>query len=111
MTETKSMIGIKLQPPSVSKAAIYVIKILTLFFQNNAADEKGGPLNKRVIFYMDKIGTLPRIDSSEMIFSTSRSQKVSIVVIIQSLAQFEKTYGKEGMEIIVDNCQLWLWTS
>ena len=44
-----------------------------------------------------------------MIFSASRSRKISIVAIIQSLAQFEKTYGKEGAEIIVDNCQCTLF--
>lgn len=49
--------------------------------------------------------TLPRIDGLEMIFSASRSRRISIVAIIQSLAQFEKTYGREGAEIIVDNCQ------
>lgn len=31
------------------------------------------------------------------------------MAIIQSLAQFEKTYGKEGAEIIVDNCQCTLF--
>ncbi len=53
--------------------------------------------------------SLPKIDGLEMIFSASRSRKVSIVAIIQSLAQFEKTYGKEGAEIIVDNCQCTLF--
>ena len=46
-----------------------------------------------------------------MMFSASRSRKISIVAIIQSLAQFEKTYGKEGAEIIVDNCQCTLFGS
>ena len=41
-----------------------------------------------------------------MMFSASRSRRVSIVPIIQSLAQLEKNYGKEGAEIIVDNTQL-----
>jgi len=59
--------------------------------------------------YMDEVGTLPKIDGLEMIFSASRSRKISIVAIIQSLAQFEKTYGKEGAEIIVDNCQCTLF--
>ncbi len=54
--------------------------------------------------YMDEVGTQPKIDGLEMIFSASRSRKISIVAIIQSLAQFKKTYGKEGAEIIVDNC-------
>lgn len=41
-----------------------------------------------------------------MMFSASRSRRLSIVPIIQSLAQLEKNYGKEGAEIIVDNVQL-----
>ena len=73
------------------------------------ADEKGGQLNKRVMIYGDEIGTLPKIEGLEMMFSASRSRKISIVAIIQSLAQFEKTYGKEGAEIIVDNCQCTLF--
>ena len=73
------------------------------------ADEKGGQLDKRVMIFADEIGTLPKIEGLEMMFSASRSRKISIVAIIQSLAQFEKTYGKEGAEIIVDNCQCTLF--
>jgi type IV secretion system protein VirD4 len=58
------------------------------------------------VFYCDEFGTLPKIESAEMMFSASRSRRVSIVPIIQSLAQLEKNYGKEGAEIIVDNTQL-----
>ena len=39
-------------------------------------------------------------------FSASRSRRVSIVAIIQSFAQLQKNYGKEGCEIITDNTQL-----
>ena len=107
-----------------SKSAIYLVLpeedatkhfLISLIFQQlyreilTVADEKGGTLDKRVMFYMDEIGTLPKVDGLEMIFSASRSRKVSIVAIIQSLAQFEKTYGKEGAEIIVDNCQCTLF--
>lgn len=70
------------------------------------ADETGGKLKNRVMFYLDEIGTIPRIDSAEMMFSAGRSRRISIVAIIQSLAQLEKNYGKEGASIIVDNCQL-----
>ena len=49
---------------------------------------------------------MPSLVSAEMMFSASRSRRVSIVPIIQSLAQLEKNYGKEGAEIIVDNTQL-----
>ena len=70
------------------------------------ADENGGKLKNRVVFYCDEFGTLPPIQSAEMMFSASRSRRVSIVPIIQSFAQLEKNYGDEGAEIIIDNTQL-----
>ena len=39
------------------------------------------------------------------LFSAGRSRKLTMLPIIQSLAQLEKNYGKEGSEIIQDNCQ------
>ena len=39
------------------------------------------------------------------LFSAGRSRRLTLVPIIQSLAQLEKNYGKEGSEIIQDNCQ------
>ena len=70
------------------------------------ADENGGKLNNRVMMFLDEFGTLPKIESAEMMFSASRSRKVSIVPIIQSFAQLNKNYGAEGAEIITDNTQL-----
>ena len=72
----------------------------------SVADENGGKLPNRAVFYADEFGTLPKIESAEMMFSASRSRRLSIVPIIQSLGQLEKNYGKEGAEIIVDNVQL-----
>ena len=70
------------------------------------ADDNGGKLPNRAVFYADEFGTLPKIESAEMMFSASRSRRLSIVPIIQSLGQLEKNYGKEGAEIIVDNTQV-----
>ena len=70
------------------------------------ADENGGTLNNRVMFYCDELGTFPKIDGLESMFSAGRSRKISIVAIIQSFAQLEQKYGKEGQEIITDNTQL-----
>lgn len=50
--------------------------------------------------------SLPKIDSAEMMFSASRSRCLQIVPIIQSFAQLEKNYGKEGADVIIDNTQL-----
>ena len=70
------------------------------------ADEQGGKLKNRCVFFCDEFGTMPKIESAEMMFSASRSRRLQIVPIIQSFSQLDKNYGKEGAEIIVDNTQL-----
>ena len=71
----------------------------------SVADENGGKLKNRCVFFADEFGTIPRIESAEMMFSAARSRRLQLVPIIQSFAQLEKNYGKEGAEIIVDNTQ------
>ena len=71
----------------------------------SVADENGGVLKNRCVFFCDEWGTLPKIDSAEMMFSASRSRRLQIVPIIQSFAQLEKNYGKEGADVIIDNTQ------
>ena len=67
--------------------------------------EKGkGRLPNRVVFFCDEFGTMPAFDV-EALFSAGRSRGLTMVPIIQSLAQLEKNYGREGAEILTDNCQ------
>lgn len=73
------------------------------------ADENGGKLPKKAMIYADEIGTIPKIDGLDKMFSAIRSRNVCIVGIIQSSAQLEKTYGKDGAKIIVDNCQCFIF--
>jgi type IV secretion system protein VirD4 len=86
--------------------------MVSLFLQQfyremlTAADENGGKLPNRVMIYADEVGTIPKIESLEMMLSAGRSRRISLVPIIQSFAQLDKNYGKEGSEIITDNCQL-----
>ena len=70
------------------------------------ADENGGKLKNRCVFFCDEFGTLPKIESAEMMFSASRSRRLQIVPIIQSFAQLEQNYGKDGADVIIDNTQL-----
>lgn len=85
--------------------------MVSLFLQQlyremlTVADEYGGKLPNRVMIFADEIGTIPKIQSMEMMFSAGRSRRISMVPIIQSFAQLEKNYGKEGSAIIIDNCQ------
>ncbi len=104
-----------------NKSAIFLILpeedstkyfMVSLFLQQfyrellQVADEHGGVLPRRVMIYADEIGTIPAIDGFEMMLSAGRSRKISVVPIIQSFAQLERNYGKEGSEIITDNTQL-----
>ncbi len=68
------------------------------------ADENGGKLKNRVVLFCDELGTMPPFDILPL-FSAGRSRRLTLVPIIQSLAQLEKNYGKEGASILVDNCQ------
>lgn len=68
------------------------------------ADENGGKLKNRVVLFCDELGTMPAFDILPL-FSAGRSRRLTLVPIIQSLAQLEKNYGKEGAEIIQDNVQ------
>lgn len=70
----------------------------------SVADENGGKLKNRVVLFCDELGTMPPFDILPL-FSAGRSRRLTLVPIIQSLAQLEKNYGKEGAEIITDNCQ------
>lgn len=84
--------------------------VASLMIQNLArelfsvANEHGGKLPNRAVFFCDELGTMPPFDILPL-FSAGRSRRLTLVPIIQSLAQLEKNYGKEGSEILCDNCR------
>ena len=95
--------------PEENPATFFIISLIIQQLYREilaVADENGGKLKNRCVFFCDEYGTLPKIESAEMMFSASRSRRLQIVPIIQSFSQLEKNYGKEGAEIIVDNTQL-----
>ena len=104
--DEKSAIFIVLPEEDNTKYFMVSLMIQQLYREILAvADEQGGKLKNRVVFFCDELGTIPPIDSLELMFSASRSRRLTMVPIIQSLGQLQKNYGKEGAEIIVDNCQ------
>ena len=103
----KSAIFIVLPEEDTSKYFMVSLLIQQLYREILViADENGGKLKNRVMFYCDELGTFPKIEGMEAMFSAGRSRKISIVAVIQSFAQLEQNYGKQGMEIITDNTQL-----
>ncbi|MCJ7855397.1 type IV secretory system conjugative DNA transfer family protein [Lachnospiraceae bacterium NSJ-143] len=108
--KTKSAVFLIMPEEDDSKYFLISLIIQQLYREMlSIADELGGKLPNRVMLFMDEFGTLPAIQSAEMMFSASRSRKISLIPIIQSFAQLEKNYGKEGAEIIIDNCQITLY--
>ena len=104
------------------KSAIFIVLpeedqtkyfMVSLILQNlyreilTVADENGGRLKNRVVFFADELGPCPPIQSLELMFSASRSRGLMLVPIVQSITgQLQKNYGREGSEVIVDNCQV-----
>lgn len=102
----KSAIFVVLPEEDLTKYFMVSLMIQQLYREILAvADEQGGKLKNRVVFYCDELGTIPPIESLELIFSASRSRRLMMVPIIQSFSQLQKNYGKEGAEIVIDNCQ------
>ena len=103
----KSAIFIVLPEEDISKYFMVSLIIQQLYREILViADENGGKLKIRVMFCCDEFGSFPKIEGEEAMFSASRSRRISIVAIIQSFAQLDKNYGREGQEIITDNTQL-----
>ena len=103
----KSAIFIVLPEEDISKYFMVSLIIQQLYREILViADENGGKLKNRVMFFCDEFGSFPKIEGAEAMFSASRSRRISIVAIIQSFAQLDKNYGREGQEIITDNTQL-----
>lgn len=58
-----------------------------------------------VLLLLDEFPRLGKIDVIQNAVSTLRSKGVTICPMMQSLAQLDKTYGKESRRIMIDNCQ------
>ena len=94
------------------KSAIFIVLpeedqtkyfMVSLILQNlyreilTVADENGGRLKNRVVFFADELGTCPPIQSLELMFSASRSRGLMLVPIVQSITgQLQKNYGRGG---------------
>jgi type IV secretion system protein VirD4 len=58
-----------------------------------------------VLFLLDEFPRLGKVESAITGLATLRSKKITICLIVQSLAQLDAIYGKENRQVIADNCQ------
>lgn len=84
--------------------SLFVKQLYNESIEKASAAEKNS-LDKRVYFFLDEYGTMPKFEDAELMFSAGRSRNIFQVPMVQSLSQLEKNYGREGAAIIEDCCQ------
>lgn len=60
--------------------------------------------NRPILFLLDEFPTLGKIPAVNTALATLRSKKITICIIIQSLAQLDMIYGHDARKVIADNC-------
>jgi len=59
-------------------------------------------------FILDEFANFTKIDSFQSMLTVSRGRNIRFVICLQSFAQLEERYGKEGAQNIMDNC-CWMY--
>lgn len=105
------------------KTAIYVLlpddrdtyhKLGSLLIQQlytalvETSREQGGELGIRMNFILDEFSNFTKIDSFQSMLTVSRGRNIRFIICLQSFAQLEERYGKEGAQNILDNCA-WMY--
>ena len=57
-----------------------------------------------VLLLLDEFPRLGKMDVIQNAVSTLRSKGVTICLVVQSIAQLDKTYGRDSRKIVVENC-------
>lgn len=93
---------------------IHIINFGSLLVQQlytalvEASRQEGGELNIRMNFILDEFANFTKIDTFQSMLTVSRGRNIRFVICLQSFAQIEERYGREGAQNIMDNCA-WLY--
>lgn len=66
----------------------------------------GGELSIRMNFILDEFANFTKIDTFHSMLTVSRGRNCRFMIALQSFAQLEEKYGKEGAQNILDNGML-----
>ena len=72
-----------------------------------ASRKDGGELKIRMNFILDEFANFTKIDTFQSMLTVSRGRNIRFVICLQSFAQVEERYGKEGAQNIMDNSALY----
>ena len=73
-----------------------------------ASRKDGGELKIRMNFILDEFANFTKIDTFQSMLTVSRGRNIRFIICLQSFAQIEERYGREGAQNIMDNCS-WLY--
>ena len=73
-----------------------------------ASRKDGGELKIRMNFILDEFANFTKIDTFQSMLTVSRGRNIRFIICLQSFAQIEERYGKEGAQNIMDNCS-WIY--
>jgi len=79
---------------------ILLINQFITFFERRGES----PDNRPILFLLDEFPRLGNIPAMTDALATLRSKKVTICLVIQSLAQLKLIYGQDAQEVIADTC-------
>ena len=87
-------------------ASILIQQIYTSLVETSR--EEGGELKIRMNFILDEFANFTKINNFQSMLTVSRGRNIRFVICLQSFAQIEEKYGKEGAQNILDNC-VWMY--
>lgn len=71
--------------------------------------EIGQKLPNEFYFLLEEFGNFPKMDCIEQMLSIGGGRKIWTCIILQSLSQLKKVYGKETAETIMNNLKLQIY--
>lgn len=72
-----------------------------------ASRKDGGELRIRMNFILDEFANFTKIETFQSMLTVSRGRNIRFIICLQSFAQIEEKYGKEGAQNIMDNTALY----
>ena len=68
-------------------------------------EQRPDSIAQPILFLLDEFARLGKIEGITDGLATLRSKKITIAIILQSLAQLDLIYGKSTRQVIADTCQ------
>ena len=67
-------------------------------------ERRSDRISTPILFLLDEFARLGKIEGITDAFATLRSKKITVCIIIQSLAQLDLIYEEPARRVIIDNC-------